>query len=462
MVAICSEARQPGSSSTQSKHIEDAEHAEAVDCRRQDRTQTQQEATAAAHESSNDAEPEPTGFRAKLHQLLCAPTSTSQKVMCWCFWIAVVVASGVLFAVIFPRFVERVVQPFIALLRRKLTPAQIGAVVFTAMVVLPFTLVISVIPFVWVAGIVFEYWLALLIVMAGSTVAMSLQYWLARHIFHDRVERFLQRCPKRHALSVTLRAVELAGPWKVVALLRLGPFPYHWLNYVLGICPSIKYPVYIICSVIVELLPRGLQVFFGRSLETLADLLKGKVSNPGVAVYNLLVLAIGILFVVLSVIYSKRMLRKLEAEELAKEQADAAAAAAAEDLEGARSSAAGAGAPAAVVADKLRAALPLQISSKLQAGDGNAVAGSAAAGAGWDGPGSCSQGDLQVIVADASAAPNSSSLACTLGGSSWIRAGQQEAGSEGSSNGSLMSRLSSVSSLQRLLSGRASRDASSL
>jgi hypothetical protein len=27
--------------------------------------------------------------------------------MCWCFWIAVVVASGVLFAIIFPRFVER-------------------------------------------------------------------------------------------------------------------------------------------------------------------------------------------------------------------------------------------------------------------------------------------------------------------------------------------------------------------
>jgi hypothetical protein len=27
--------------------------------------------------------------------------------MCWCFWIAVVVASGVLFALIFPRFVER-------------------------------------------------------------------------------------------------------------------------------------------------------------------------------------------------------------------------------------------------------------------------------------------------------------------------------------------------------------------
>jgi hypothetical protein len=36
-----------------------------------------------------------------------------------------------------------VVQPFIALLRRKLTLPQIGAVIFAAMVILPFTLIIS-------------------------------------------------------------------------------------------------------------------------------------------------------------------------------------------------------------------------------------------------------------------------------------------------------------------------------
>lgn len=69
--------------------------------------------------------------------------------------------------------------------------------------------------------------------MAGSTVGMALQYLLARYAFHDRVERFVNNSPKRHGLAVTLRAVELAGPWKMVALLRLGPFPYHLLNYAL-------------------------------------------------------------------------------------------------------------------------------------------------------------------------------------------------------------------------------------
>jgi Na+-transporting methylmalonyl-CoA/oxaloacetate decarboxylase gamma subunit len=202
-----------------------------------------------------------------------------------------------------------------------------------------------------------------------------------------------------------------------------------------------------------------LQVFFGKSLETLADLFRGRVKNPGVAVYNLLVLAIGILFVVLSVIYSKRMLRKLEAEELAKEQAEAeaaaAAAAAADDVEAAQSGSAD-GSAAAAVADKLRVGLPLQISDKLQGDDSNAAPGSAAgAGNGSNSPaGSCSQGDLQVIVTDASVAPNSSSLARTPSSNSWIPAGQQEAGSEGSSSGSFMSRMSSVSSFTWLLSGR--------
>jgi Tfp pilus assembly protein PilX len=199
-----------------------------------------------------------------------------------------------------------------------------------------------------------------------------------------------------------------------------------------------------------------LQVFFGKSLETLADLFRGRVKNPGVAVYNLLVLAIGILFVVLSVIYSKRMLRKLEAEELAKEQAQAeaaaAAAAVADEVEAAQSGSADGSAPA--VADKVRAGLPLQISDKLQGDDSNAPAGSAA-GVGSNSPaGSCSQGDLQVIVTDASVAPNSCSLARTPSSNSWIPAGQQEAGSEGSSSGSFMSRMSFVSSFRRLLSGQ--------
>jgi hypothetical protein len=200
-----------------------------------------------------------------------------------------------------------------------------------------------------------------------------------------------------------------------------------------------------------------LQVFFGRSLETLADLFRGRVKNPGVAVYNLAVLAIGILFVVLSVIYSKRMLRKLEAEELAREQAEAeaaaAAAAAADDVEAAQTGSGDADGSAPAVADKLRAALPLQISDKLQESDSSAAGGSAAAAMRSNSPGSCSQGDLQVIVADASAAPNSSSLARTPSSNSWIPAGQLEAGSESGSSISLMSRMSSLSSFRRL-SGR--------
>lgn len=51
------------------------------------------------------------------------------------------------------------------------------------------------------------------------------QYWLARTLLHARVVRMLAS-PKRDGLALLLRAADMAGPYKTVALLRLGPFPY--------------------------------------------------------------------------------------------------------------------------------------------------------------------------------------------------------------------------------------------
>jgi hypothetical protein len=37
---------------------------------------------------------------------------------------------------------------------------------------------------------------------------------------------------RKDGISVALRAVDIAGPWKVVALVRLGPSPYATMNYI--------------------------------------------------------------------------------------------------------------------------------------------------------------------------------------------------------------------------------------
>jgi hypothetical protein len=60
-------------------HFEAPEHADAAGYHRRHRDQAQHGPTVAAREGSSDAEPQRQGFRAKLRQVICAPTGTSQK-----------------------------------------------------------------------------------------------------------------------------------------------------------------------------------------------------------------------------------------------------------------------------------------------------------------------------------------------------------------------------------------------
>eukprot|EP00879_Flechtneria_rotunda_P000576 GHRR01000684.1.p1 GENE.GHRR01000684.1~~GHRR01000684.1.p1 ORF type:complete len:357 (+),score=72.23 GHRR01000684.1:191-1261(+) len=258
----------------------------------------------------------------QFNQVAWSPLTCKQKLVCAALWLSLAAILVVIFAIVTPRLVDRVINPLINWLQRSLTLPQIGGVIFVGIAILPFTLVISSIPLVWLAGIIFDFWVALGIVMAAAFVGMSGQFWLARYVLHDRVQRLVAAHTYKW-VSVAFRAIESAGPWKVTLLLRLGPFPYSYLNYLLGVCPGITYPMYMVISFLAELIPRGLQVFFGRSLDTLADLLKGKVTNVGVAVYNIVVLLVGAGFVVISVIMSRRTLGELEQQEIAKEQAEA-------------------------------------------------------------------------------------------------------------------------------------------
>jgi hypothetical protein len=45
-----------------------------------------------------------------------------------------------------------------------------------------------------------------------------------------QVERHLLK-KRKDGITVALRAVEIAGPWKILALVRLGPSPYAAMNY---------------------------------------------------------------------------------------------------------------------------------------------------------------------------------------------------------------------------------------
>jgi hypothetical protein len=168
------------------------------------------------------------------------------------------------------------------------------------------------------------------------------------------------------------------------------------------------------------------------------------------AVTPQVVLVLGILLCVGIVIWAKRALKKLQAQELEREASAAAADAAEQGTAEAGSSMHTGGASAAPPL------APLDVEGKLAA---------AGASGGSKGPTSVG-GDLEVIVVDASAASPASldadsnlSLSRSSFGGSLIPAGQlpPAAAADSDRQASLGGRLSSVSSLRGLLSGRFQR-----
>lgn len=76
----------------------------------------------------------------------------ARRLWCGAFWTVVGLAAIVTFVVVFPRFVDGAITPFIRLLQARLRPAQIGAVVAAALIILPATITVGIVPFVWLAG----------------------------------------------------------------------------------------------------------------------------------------------------------------------------------------------------------------------------------------------------------------------------------------------------------------------
>jgi uncharacterized membrane protein YdjX (TVP38/TMEM64 family) len=73
---------------------------------------------------------------------------------------------------------------------------------------------------------------AIPLVMIGATIGSILAFLLARYLFSDRVQRWIDRHPSLRAIA---NAVDAEG-WRVVALLRFAsPTPSSVQNYVFGI-----------------------------------------------------------------------------------------------------------------------------------------------------------------------------------------------------------------------------------
>lgn len=255
----------------------------------------------------------------RVSRVLFNPETTAEKICSGVSWTLMFVLSIVIFAVVFPRFVDKVVNPLIKAMRRTMTPLQIAAVLFAAHVILPLLVIVPFNWCAWLAGMVFPWWQGFLLVSLACAVNMALAYLLGRTLMHDWLERRIAKRPSK-GISVALRALDMAGPWKVIALLRLGPFPYPILNYLLAVPKPITFWLYMAVSIPSELPGRAMQVYFGQNLGTIADLFRGRVKDPAIAAYNIIILSSGFIILFIGGWYANRALKHVQEEELRLEE----------------------------------------------------------------------------------------------------------------------------------------------
>jgi hypothetical protein len=72
--------------------------------------------------------------------------------MCVLFWLAVVVALVAIFAVLLPRALAKPMAALIRLLRTRLTKGELAALCLGAIILLPCTLFLPMMPFIWILG----------------------------------------------------------------------------------------------------------------------------------------------------------------------------------------------------------------------------------------------------------------------------------------------------------------------
>ena len=79
-------------------------------------------------------------------------------------------------------------------------------------------------------GVIFGLQEGLAIVIFANITAALIAFWLYRFLFRDRLERMLEKHPKTHAVESAITA----KGFRLMVLLRLGPFNYSVLNAILG------------------------------------------------------------------------------------------------------------------------------------------------------------------------------------------------------------------------------------
>ena len=89
-------------------------------------------------------------------------------------------------------------------------------------------------------GMIFGLWEGTAIVLSANVLAATFAFYFYRTLFRDRLENLLKKHPKTYAVE---SAISSEG-FKLMVLLRLGPFNYSVLNAILG-ASRVKYSAFL-------------------------------------------------------------------------------------------------------------------------------------------------------------------------------------------------------------------------
>ena len=132
-------------------------------------------------------------------------------------------------------------------------------------------------PMAIAAGFFFGFGKGWLAVTLGCALGATVNFWIARTVARDWVQRKFGANPKFRVID---RAIAREG-WKIVALLRFVPIPFGLANYSYGLTP-VRYVPYIVATFFAIIPANSLLVWIGATSQgELATILgKGRARHP--------------------------------------------------------------------------------------------------------------------------------------------------------------------------------------
>ncbi|XP_058085135.1 uncharacterized protein LOC131232716 isoform X2 [Magnolia sinica] len=194
---------------------------------------------------SNDRESEEFGMPLPQSPRKGCPLWWWMKVVLSCLLLVVSAACFIIWGG--PFLVHKVVAPILDWETTTFSTPVLGLLLFASMAIFP-TLLIPSAPCMWIAGMTFGYGFGFLLIMAGTSLGMSLPY-LSGSLFRRRIHRWLENWPQKAAIMRLAGEGNWFHQFRAVTLLRISPFPYIIFNYAV-VATNIKYGPYIFGSLV--------------------------------------------------------------------------------------------------------------------------------------------------------------------------------------------------------------------